>query len=341
MRHESSARRRWTPWARGLALAGASALGFLTLVGSGGGSLGFPPCPPDLCGPAPPPTPIVVVTPSRLTVLVGTPVTFRAQAENTTGAVTYQWRRSSGLGTPLVDIPGATASIYTLPSANLGDDGVLFQVVMTPSGGLPVREGGRLAVSAVQGVVLADGEFAPADWETLSVDVAGAVRPEHVEQQVGAGGNPGAYRHMLFRLGQATGSGAVAYLARRFSYDPSEHGAVYVIDYAEDCSALNPSELLSTTSQLLLQQGTRTYVSSGATPYCVAAAWAPVANQASLAAGEFVLLDGPACTAGESCPDFSVSALPLHFGYRRVSFASPGVEVAHGIDNWRVTVWPR
>ena len=161
------------------------------------------------------------------------------------------------------------------------------------------------------------------------------------EQQSTIGGNPGAFRRMQFRLGQATGWGAMAYLARKARYDPSEHGAVYVIDYAEDCSALNPSEFLSTTSQLLLQQGTRTYVAIGITPYCVAAAWAPVANLASLRVSEFALLDGPACAAGESCPDFSAKALPLHFGYRRISFASAGVEVSHGIDNWRVTVWPR
>ena len=341
MRHELATSRGWAPWMRALALAGVSVLGLLSLVGSGGGSLGFPQCPPDICGPAPPPEPGVAVTPGNLTVLVGTPVTFTAQPVNTTSAVTYQWRRSSGMGTPMVDIPGATGSTYTLPSANLGDDGVLFQVVMTPSGSLPVRAGGRLAVSAVPGVVLADGEFAPADWETLPVDVAGAVRPEHVEQQSTTGGNPGAFRRMQFRLGQATGWGAMAYLARKARYDPSEHGAVYVIDYAEDCSALNPSEFLSTTSQLLLQQGTRTYVAIGITPYCVAAAWAPVANLASLRVSEFALLDGPACAAGESCPDFSANALPLHFGYRRISFASAGVEVSHGIDNWRVTVWPR
>lgn len=342
MRHESSVSRRLGAWLRGLALAGVSALGLLTLVGSGGGSLGFPPCPPDLCGPAPPPTAGVIVTPGRLTVLVGTPVTFTAQPVNTTAAVTYQWRRSSGVGTPLVDIPGATGSTYTLPGANLDDDGVLFRVMMTPSdGGLPVYDSGRLAVSAVPGVVFADGEFATSGWETLPVDVAGAVRPDHLEEQVPSGGNPGAYRSMVFRLGQGTGSGAVAYLLRSAAYDPSVQGPVYVIDYAEDCSALNPSELLSTISQLLVQQGARTYVSSVDTLHCVVSAWEPVANRASLSVGEFALLDGPACAAGESCPDFSANALPLRFGYRRVSFASSGVEVAHGIDNWRVTVWPR
>jgi hypothetical protein len=193
----------------------------------------------------------------------------------------------------------------------------------------------------VPGVVFADGEFAPADWLTLSADVPQAVGPEHVETQSASGGNPDAYRDMLFRLGLGTGSGAVAYLRRGMSYDPTVQGAVRVIDYAEDCIALAPRDLTFTDSQLLLQQGARNYISAVLTDPCLAADWRPVASRASLTAADFVLLDGPACAAGEACPDFSAQALPLRFGYRRISFATPGAEVAHGIDNWRVTVWPR
>jgi hypothetical protein len=65
--------------------------------------------------------------------------------------------------------------------------------------------------------------------------------------------------------------------------------------------------------------------------------------QSSLAAQDFVLLDGPACGAGDSCPDFSASAAPLRFGFVRNSQALAGVAgtIAHGIDNWKVTVWRR
>ena len=31
----------------------------------------------------------------------------------------------------------------------------------------------------------------------------------------------------------------------------------------------------------------------------------------------------------------------MRFGYWRISFGSPGTTIAHGIDNWKVTVWKR
>ena len=31
----------------------------------------------------------------------------------------------------------------------------------------------------------------------------------------------------------------------------------------------------------------------------------------------------------------------MRFGYWRIVFAAPGQSAAHGIDNWKVTVWKR
>ena len=31
----------------------------------------------------------------------------------------------------------------------------------------------------------------------------------------------------------------------------------------------------------------------------------------------------------------------MHFGFRRISYGVPGDAIAHGIDNWKVTVWRR
>jgi len=49
----------------------------------------------------------------------------------------------------------------------------------------------------------------------------------------------------------------------------------------------------------------------------------------------------PPCAAGESCPDFSATAAPMRFGYWRISYGMTGDTIAHGIDNWKVTVWRR
>jgi hypothetical protein len=64
-------------------------------------------------------------------------------------------------------------------------------------------------------------------------------------------------------------------------------------------------------------------------------------NTASLRATDFTLSDGPACHAGEACPDFSSQGTPMRFGFWRTSTGQVGASVAHGIDNWKVTVWKR
>ena len=91
---------------------------------------------------------------------------------------------------------------------------------------------------------------------------------------------------------------------------------------------------------MVIEQCRRRYLSA-ASGGCHAASWRSGRGRASLAPGDFRLFDGPACAAGEACPDFSASAAPMRFGYWRISSASPGTSVAHGIDNWKVTVWKR
>jgi hypothetical protein len=64
-------------------------------------------------------------------------------------------------------------------------------------------------------------------------------------------------------------------------------------------------------------------------------------------ADEFGLVDGPACSPGESCPDFSASSAPLRFGYVSVTQVKSGLPAgtsahfAYGIDNWQLKVWKR
>jgi glucose/arabinose dehydrogenase len=66
----------------------------------------------------------IAVQPEDVTASVGHPATFSVQAEGS-GSLTYQWQRDG------VDIPGATAATYTLPSAALSDTGAVFRVVVS------------------------------------------------------------------------------------------------------------------------------------------------------------------------------------------------------------------
>jgi hypothetical protein len=334
--------RRASAWLRGLALACIAVSGLVAIVGSGGGSLGFPSCGPPICsdGPPPPPPPSASIQPPYITALVGTPVTLTVEASNFTGSLSYQWQRSPDGGSTFVDIPGATGMAYTLASVNVGDDAALFAVTVRGSNGTQSSAAGRLTVSAIPGIVFEDGEFVAADWLVSPVADPGQVPFVHTEEQVTTGGNPGAFRKMVYQVPAGAGWARLFYASRSAVYDPASQGAIRVIDYAEDCKALHSSETAFMQSSLVIEQGGRRYLSNSHS-ICVATSWSAVTSRASLAVSDFRPFDGPACNAGESCPDFSAVALPLRFGYWRIAYGSQGESIAHGIDNWKVTVWPR
>lgn len=325
---------------RALALVGIAVLGLVGIVGSGGGAPGFPPCEPPLCGPPPPPTPSAAIQPAYITAQVGSAVTFSARSDNLSGSLSYQWRRSSDGGSSFVEVPGATGSTYTLPSVNLADDGALFVVTVSGSNGSVASTRGHLAVSATPGIVFVDAEFEPADWVVSPVPDAGQPAFAHTDERLTLGGNPGAYRKMVFQVPQGAGSARLFYASRSAVYDPALQGAIYVIDYAEDCIALQPSQTTSIDSTLVIEQAGRRYLAALSSS-CTLPTWSTVAGRASLRAQDFSFVDGPACTTAASCLDFSASAAPLRLGYRRIVFGTAGDVVAHGIDNWRVTVWRR
>lgn len=330
-------------WQRGVALASVALLGLVTVIGSGGGggggALGFPPCTGAFCETAPPPpTPMATIEPAYFTALVGTPVTYSAEVANVSGTLTYQWRRSSNGGGSYADIAGATGRTLTLASVNLADDATQYQVEVRSSNGTLMHAVGQLVVSATPGLVFSDGEFLPSAWAVSSVDTPVVVA--HSDERVGAGGNPGAYRRMVFQVPSGAGSARVFYAALNANYDPRQQGGIRVIDYAEDCIALQSSQTTFTQSSLVIEQSGRRFLSNNFGS-CVATSWRAVAGRAGLEPPDFRLFDGPACPTGTSCVDFSASAAPMRFGYWRISFGVAGDSIAHGIDNWKVTVWRR
>ncbi len=324
---------------RALALFAIGTLGLLGIVGSGGGMVGFPPCDPSLCGPPPPPPPLATVTPAYLTAQVGTAANWTVAVQNLSGTLSYQWLRRDAGAAQYVEIPGATAAGYGLPSVNLGDDGARFLVRVSSGNGLGAQAEAHLVVSATPGLVFGDGEFQPADWIVVPVPPPAPAQPPSVlTERLASGGNPGAFRRMSFVLGSNSGVANVIYVFSAATYDPSAQGAVKVIDHAEDCGTSPPSDLVGTESSLVIEQAGRHYIAV-AQANCGAMPWSAGAGRSSLAAADFQHFDGPACNAGEACPDFSANGAPMRFGYRRIVFATPGASVVHVIDNWRATVW--
>jgi len=334
---------------RALALASIVALGLLSIVGSGGGVEGgdcsfFTNTCNPVIGPINfPTTPIAWVQPQRVTLQVGGSTTFAVESTGVDNP-SYQWTRSSDGGSTFVDIPGATGMTYTLAGVNLSDDATLMRVDVHANNGDTVAWAlARLAVSSMPGVAIEDGEFALVDWAVSTVAAPTPNGPMHSEEQALTGGHPGAFRNMVHTLPPGPSSLQVMHTAQTKTYDPATQGAIYVIDYAEDCMV--PSNTTSTylvDSRLLVEQAGRRYTTSGFS-YCTTNSWNALPPQSTLGVQDFVLLDGLACGAGESCPDFSASAAPLRFGFMRESQAKAGVagSIVHGIDNWKVTVWRR
>ncbi len=329
-------------WLRGLGLTGVLVSGLLTILGSsseGGYTELLCSTYPDACGPLPP---TVAVMPGRATVQVANNVTFTAQTAGMADPI-YQWQRAASATGNFVNIAGATAASYTLVGANLSDDAAVFRVVASPRGGGTGADGrSRLAVSSAPAVVFQDDDFASNGWQVSEISKPANSGATHTEERATSGGSPSAYRRMSHTFPANQQSLGVLNLSITAVYDPAVSGAIHVVDYAEDCALLGAgSPLYTVASSLLLEQAGRRYrpavISAG---NCSGSAWTPLREAASLAASDFELLEGPACGAGQQCPDFSASALPIRFGFTRFAGAN-STPTVHGIDNWKVSVWRR
>ena len=207
---------------------------------------------------------------------------------------------------------------------------------------------GYLAVAATPAVVFTDGEFLDEDWLVAPVVDSSHPAFAHADERAPAGGNPGAFRTMTEQLPQ-NGVAIVVYLSNLAAYDPATQGAIYVIDYAEDCIDMQDSELILVESEFVIEQAGHRYIahrpSSTSNYNCSPLSWSAAPGMASLRREDFLLLGGAlggaACNVGETCPDFSATGKPIRLGFRRVAWGSNGDVIAHGIDNWKVSVWRR
>ncbi len=82
--------------------------------------------------------PVLTITqqPADLSVVAGTAASFTVAGTCSSGTLVVQWQRSQGSGASLtfVDIAGATALNYNLPSTVLGDSGAQFRATLSCSG---------------------------------------------------------------------------------------------------------------------------------------------------------------------------------------------------------------
>lgn len=332
------------PIVRWLLAAGVVAVGVVTLVGSGGGTLGFPPLGP--IDPAPPTgTPSASVSPERITAQVGSTVTLAAVANNLAAPISYRWCRVAAGSSSCVDIAGATTTTLTLTGVNLADDGAAYRFTAT-SGANSAQAVARLVVSSTPGVVHSDGNFTPEDWAVLVTSTPAAGGPTAAVTRLTTGGSPDAYRSVTLNTGSTTLASTlrVSNTALNAVYQPATQGAVHAIDFALDCivSGTNTGAGAAQVVPMLEQSG-RLYQASAAHRRGCLATWLRWNSMNSLVASEFERVEGPACGLAEACPDFGPNAAPLRLGYGvTVNWpAGTSAAVAVGVDNWRATVWRR
>jgi hypothetical protein len=186
----------------------------------GGGSTSNP------TTPSAPAAPTITAQPVNATGTVGSTVTFTVVASGT-DPLSYQWQKS---GTA---IAGATAASYTTPALQIGDDGAMFDVIVTNSAGTVTSVNARLSVTAQP----ASGPSA-ADVVTFKNDalrsgqylVETTLTPTNVNStSFGLLHNPkvdGKVDAQPLYLSQLTIRGA----AHNVVFVATEHGSVYAID---------------------------------------------------------------------------------------------------------------
>lgn len=332
----------WSWPARALVLVGIVAAGLIGIVGSGGGGGGCFGLASEGCisiGPSAD----AFVSPSRVTVPVGGSVTFTVSTSSST-PFSVQWKRSRDRGATYAAIPGATNPNLTITGTLPDDDTLYFAEVSIPNTlvfgpFLP----GRLFVSSMPGVPFADGEFQAGDWSATADASPATNGPTFGDTQTATGGNPGAFRTMTYAFPSGAGSLRVSYASQSAVYDPALLGAIHTIDFAQDCIVFDAAAAIGRVRIFpSIEQAGRRYAALSQ-PSCSVAIW-HTESWPSLLAADFVQVDGPACGAGESCPDFSAAGTPLTFGYARTASqaaSAPAGSIAHGIDNWKVTAWRR
>jgi len=288
----------------------------------------------------PPPDAFILPKVGR-TLQVGDTEVFRVLFSNLQNP-TFQWRRSANRGVSYTDISGATGDSYTVSSVQLADDGTTFRVDVRGTGDVLLSPTALMTVSSMPPVTFEDGEFLAADWIVSATISPTQNGPVHSEDRSLTNGNPGAFRTMVHSMPGGDSSLRVFHASRLAVYDAATQGAIYLIDYREDCLVFGTTgDANSLTTQLLVEQGGRKFISEFAHT-CSVVSWSST-GFVSLAAANLKLFEGPACGATEACPDFSAGAQPLRFGYlRRTGQLGGGPRVInHGIDNWRIAVWRR
>ena len=175
-----------------------------------------------------------------------------------------------------------------------------------------------------------DGTFNDSDWTRYAEVTRGTPVYQETAEQSLTGGNPDAYRYMTHTWGNGT-----RVVVRHFNinamYDPSVSGAIGYIDYSADVIGLGGVDGVFGDA-FLIEQDNRLFMAAITAVPITTSGWLDK-DYFNLTADNFRAVDGGVG------PDFSALGSAITFGYARSNTLLGGVStVAHGIDNWSVTI---
>lgn len=323
---------------RGLLSIAIAAAGLVSLAGSGGGGIGFPDFEP---GPVDPFIE-VTLTPAHVITMAGVPVRFSAYAVGSQ-PTSVSWCRQPAGSTDCARIVGANALELTLDRPGLADDGAVYRVTVQSEAGSDSADA-ELRVSSLPAVAIADGEFDPAQWSVDAIAEPAEGGPTLDTEQAASGGHPGAWRRFVGHMTAGPSRLRGLHVHTGATYDPATQGEVRLLVMDAECRlvrGLEPPQVVVWVTPLVEQAGRR-YVAAARRQQCNMTMWWSLDRWPWLSADAFTLLSGPACGAGERCPDFTPAGAPLRFGVvseSALAAGAPAQDTEHGIDNWAVHIW--
>ena len=189
--------------------------------------------------------------------------TYSAETSNVSGAITYQWSRIDRRRRHLRRHSRRHRQDLLARQCEPRDDGAMFKVVV--NGGLSALS--HLAVSATPGLVFEDGDFQATDWLVTPLAIPGASAPAHAEERVATGGNPGAFRRMVFEIAAQTSAARVCSIRRWWPSTTRKRKAPSTSSTMRKMASPFRSRSTSTQSAMLLEQGGRRYRRTSGTPF--------------------------------------------------------------------------
>jgi hypothetical protein len=177
-----------------------------------------------------------------------------------------------------------------------------------------------------------DGEFDQTNWTIVTQTIVngGTV----VAAQVGAGGNPDAFREIQNTVNGGNGSAIYGiHMNTAATYDPSVSGAVATVDYSEDSILFVGAGDGQATSPAILQAGDYFFLQWDLFLYANQSVWTPQSLT------ELTPIDFRTLLDASSHPDFSTDGAQITFGFVRANSTRDfGYSNQAGIDNWSVSL---